>query len=151
MNGNFLTPSVCGTTFDFQSPIICHFCLICSGCICTCTAEGKLRLVRNCWSYEALSHESEISNVQCNLSLQVIVMCFFSLSSCSLNWVLKIWSHVNVIIGIPLHTFVMKQQLVECCEFSIMSRFTSRTLIFRTPTDFRLFIKSRLSRSKHSF
>lgn len=76
----------------------------------------------------ALSDKSEISDCSVQPKSPVLHHILrFSFSSSSLNGVLKIWSYVNVIKEF-LYTWIfatMKQQLVECCDFSTMSRLKS--------------------------
>lgn len=147
-----LTPRFSGTTFNFQSWIICHLCFICSGPICSCTAEGKLRLERKYWRNVVLLHKAEISAVQ-PTSLGPHHMLLFSFSCCSLNGVSNIWWYTYIYIYILLnHCFThgclligaMKQQLVECCDLNITSRAASLT-------DIKLLIKRRWAWCKHSF
>lgn len=99
----------------------------------------------NYWSYEPLSHESGISNVQFNLSLQVIVLCFFSLSSCSLNGVLKIWSHVNVIRE-WLYTCLLlwSSNLLNAVNLASRPGWRHERCYLETLTEVRLFIKKQI-------
>lgn len=134
------SPRFCGATFDFQLSIFCNLCFICSGCICSCTAEGKLRLVWKYWSNVVLSHKSEISYRAVQPASPVLhQMLLFSFSCCSLNGVSNIRWYINT-IKLLLHTWVfahIEQQLVECCDFNITSRAISLT-------DIKMLIKSRL-------